>query len=108
MYKFLNDFTNDNFSMSFPKIAFQKDIYQFLKEKIRTKDIFNNFQMLQNLCIKEYFSMIFLNVYSKKMDRMVFFVCFFLFFGESKFFSFIQQVFNVESDVSCKTKFIGC
>jgi len=33
MYKFLNDFTNDNFSMSFPKIAFQKDTYQFFKRK---------------------------------------------------------------------------
>jgi len=45
MYKFFNDFTNDEFfSVNFSKTMFQKDMYKFSNEKVCTKDIFNGFQ----------------------------------------------------------------
>ena len=53
------------FQWAFQRWCFKKIYTIFLKEKICTKDIFNNCQMFQNLCIKEHFSMISPNVYSK-------------------------------------------
>jgi len=57
------------FSLNFSKIMFQKICTNFSKEKICTKDIFNDFQMFQNLCTKGTFSMISSNVYSKSMYK---------------------------------------
>jgi len=48
---------------------FQKICTNFPKEKVCTKDFFNDFQTFQNLCIKEYFSMVSSNVYSKSMHK---------------------------------------
>jgi len=43
------------FSVNFSKTMFQKIRTNFPKKKICTKDIFNNFQVFQNLCSKEHF-----------------------------------------------------
>jgi len=56
---------------------FQKICTNFSKEKVCTKDFFNDFQMFQNLCIKEYFSMVSSNVYSKSMYKDFFQVFFY-------------------------------
>jgi len=48
---------------------FQKICTNFPKEKVCTKSFFIDFQMFQNLCTKEYFSMVSSNVYSKSMYK---------------------------------------
>ena len=53
----------------FSKTMFQKICTNFSKEKVCTKDFFNDFEMFQNLCTKEYFSMVSSNVYSKSMYK---------------------------------------
>jgi len=76
--------------MSFPKIAFQKDIYQFSKEKICTKDIFNNFQMFQKGIFFSDFSQCLFKKYGQNGFLCLFFFC------ESKFFSFYPTGFQCE------------
>ena len=55
--------------MNFSKTVFQKDMYKFSKRDGMYKRFFNDFQMFQSLCTKEYFLMICSNVYSKSMYR---------------------------------------
>ena len=43
------------FQWTFQRQCFKKICTNFSKEKICTKDIFNDFQMFQNLCTKEHF-----------------------------------------------------
>jgi len=80
MYKFLNDF----FQWTFQRPCFKKICTNFPKEKICTKDIFNDFQMFENSCTKEYFLMISSYVYSKSLYKD---------FSKYIYFMYIQKGF---------------
>jgi len=85
MYKFFKWFYKWwFFEWTFQRQCFQKICTNFSKEKICTKDVFNDFQMFQNLCTKEHFQW-FLPMFIQKVCTKIFWTIYFLCTLKKKF-----------------------
>ena len=73
------------FEWTFQRQCFKKICTNFSKEKICTKDIFNDFQMFQNLCTKEHFQWFFQCLFKKYVQR--FFEIYIFYVHSKEFFN---------------------
>jgi len=72
------------FQWTFQRQRFKKICTNFSKEKICTKDIFNDFQMFQNLCTMEHFQW-FLPMFIQKVYTKIFWNIYFFMYIENDF-----------------------